>query len=301
MNQLPDQFSPGSSIQHPPCDTGASSGSNSSSNPSSSSAARQASYRRGLTTPISTSTISRPASRHSSISSNTSLVSPSGLSHFTHSNQRSRVITSSGSPRLAPLSHVGGSSVGGGGGSRLARHSPSLSTSTAGSPVSSPGGSSSQLTSLLVTQLNILLSTLKESNFDAQTEKIRRLVDDNGMELFAIYFRRLLQGNAVTIFPGAARAPAASTDNAGSYQMLVQEMQKIASDPHQAIQIAEALNTSEGELFRDFDLATFTEHFRLDPISRVAFSSACRLVSKQDIVSKGIGQKPNSQVPDKIS
>nr|POF13281.1 general negative regulator of transcription subunit 1 [Quercus suber] len=285
MSVPPDPFLPGSSNHHSAGNNAGGSSSSSLNNPPPPTV-RQTSYRRGLATPISTSTVSRPASRQSSVSSTNSLASPSVPSHFTHSNQRTRAITNSSSPRLTPLTHAGGSGVGPGGSSRLARRSPSLSSSTLGSPISSSGGSSSQLTSLVHTQLNILLSTLRESNFTQQAEKIRRLVDDSGMELFATYFRRLLQGNVSTVFPGLARAPAANGDVAGSYQMLVQEMQKVSSDPLQAVQIAEALNTSDGEIFRDFDLESFTDHFRLDPISRVALASACRLVSKQDIITK---------------
>jgi len=140
---------------------------------------------------------------------------------------------------------------------------------------------------LLVTQLNILLSTIKQNNFELQAEKIRRLVDDNDMELFPTYFRRLLQSNASTIFPSSAR-PSAAADSAGSYQMLVQEMQKILVEPQQAEKIAQSLDTSDGELFRDFDLLTFIEHFRLDQISKVALALACRTVTKPELRAKGL-------------
>nr|POF03931.1 general negative regulator of transcription subunit 1 [Quercus suber] len=294
MSVPPDPFFSGSS-NHQTAGSVAGGSSSSLHNHPPPTTIRQTSYRRGLTTPVSTTSVSRPASRQSSVSSNTSLASPSGPSYFTHSNQRTRAITNSNSPRLTPLVQASGNNVGPGGSSRLARHSPSLSSSTLGSPISSSGGSSSQLTSLVYTQLNILLSTLRESNFITQAEKIRRLVDDSGMEIFATYFRRLLQGNASTVFPGLARVPPTSADSAGSYQMLVQEVQKISSDPVQAVQIAEALNTSDGELFRDFDLESFIDHFRLDPILRVALASACRVVSKQDIVTKA-GQEDSLSI-----
>jgi CCR4-NOT transcription complex subunit 1 len=135
--------------------------------------------------------------------------------------------------------------------------------------------------------LNILLSTLKESNFDAQADKIRSLVDDNGMELFAHYFRRLLQSNAPAIFPASARAQAA-TDTSGQYKMLVDEVAKVSRDPKQAENIAQALDTSESDLFRDFDLSTFIDHFRLNPIAKVALVLPIRTSSKPDLRSKGI-------------
>ena len=83
-----------------------------------------------------------------------------------------------------------------------------------------------------------------------------------------------LQNNASTIFPGA-RAPT-SSENPGSYQLLVEEIQKILKDPLQADKIAQALDTSEGELYRDFDLATFVDHFRLDAIASALEKGAAR-------------------------
>ncbi|KAF2165848.1 hypothetical protein M409DRAFT_67163 [Zasmidium cellare ATCC 36951] len=288
-----------------------------------SSSDHQASRRAGLT-PISTSSAihnsfaaaNRPAqsptgassnyisaaanrqitSRQSSTSSASSFVSPPGS--VGPLGNRSRNATAAGSPRLAAsiasLSSAGIGSAGGGT-SRLARHSPSLSLSnSAGSPASPTGthsasGSSSQLTSLVLTQLNILLSTIKEdtdrAKWETQAEKIRRLVNGSGMEVSTTYFRRLLQSNASTIFPGAPRAPAGQ-ENAGSYQLLLEEMQKLAKDPQQADKIAQSLDTSEGDLFRDFDLATFVEHFRLDPISKTTLVLACRAVTKADLRSK---------------
>lgn len=142
------------------------------------------------------------------------------------------------------------------------------------------------MTSLLATQLNILLSTLKESNYPTQVEKIKSIVDDNGMEVFATFFRRLLQSNASTIFPSTAR-PLTATDNAGQYKLLAEEMAKIARDPQQAEKIALSLDTNESDLFRDFDLSTFSDHFRLNAIAKVALMLPIRLSSKADLRSKG--------------
>ena len=213
------------------------------------------------------------------------------------SNPRTRTVTSGSSPRVtSPISGVSALSQSGSGvgTSRLARHSPSVSLSTTGSPVSASGpysasGSSGQLTSLAVTQLNILLSTIKDdgdsAKWQAQVNKIQRLVEDNGMEVFSQFFRRLLQNNASAIFPSSGRQSTEAT--AGNYQLLVQEMQKISIDAQQATQIAEALDTSESELFRDFDLYALMDHFRLDPVARVTLALACRKVSKADLRSKG--------------
>lgn len=142
--------------------------------------------------------------------------------------------------------------------------------------------------SLLVTQLNILLSTLKESNYDTQVEKIRGLVDERGMEVFVTFFRRLLQSNASAIFPGSARPSSAANDNAGQYKLLTEEMNKVARDPQQAERIAQSLDTNESEFFRDFDLSTFMDHFRLNPMVKVALSLPIRAASKPDLRSKGM-------------
>ena len=241
-------------------------------------------------------------SRQSSTSSSNSVISPPTSSHAQsqlHSGNRARTVTSGSSPRLSSsiaslssASQPGGSISGGGAsGPRLVRHSPSVSLSSTASPVSSTGPSSAgglgQLTSLVVTQLNILLSTIKENNFDTQAEKIRNLVDDNGMEVFTTFFRRLLQSNASTIFPSSARPPAA-TDNVGQYKLLAEEMAKISRDSQQAEKIAQSLDTNESELFRDFDLSTFIDHFRLNPVAKVALVLPIRTVSKPDLRSKGM-------------
>lgn len=104
------------------------------------------------------------------------------------------------------------------------------------------------------------------------------------MEVSTLYFRRLLQSNASQIFPTAPR----TNDGGGSYPLLVSEMQKVTRNPQQAYKIAEALDTSDGDLFRDFDLSTFMDHFRLDPVAKTYLALACRSVSKQDIKTKGL-------------
>jgi CCR4-NOT transcription complex subunit 1 len=66
-------------------------------------------------------------------------------------------------------------------------------------------------------------------------------------------------------------------------------MQKLTRMPSQAAKIADALDTNtDGDLFKDFDLSTFMDHFRLDPTAKVTLALACKLVSKQDIKTKGI-------------
>ena len=101
------------------------------------------------------------------------------------------------------------------------------------------------------------------------------------MDVFTKYMRRLLQNNAAKIFSNKSIEPH------GSYQVLTEEVQKVRKDPEQATRIAESLDSTEGDLFRDFDLSTFMAHFQLDPISKTALALACRLVNKSDLKTKG--------------
>jgi CCR4-NOT transcription complex subunit 1 len=100
------------------------------------------------------------------------------------------------------------------------------------------------------------------------------------MEVFSKYFRRVLQNNAATIFGTGAR----NADPNGSYQILLTEVHKIRNDAEQAEKIAESISSNEGDLFRDFDLATFISHFKLDSIAKTMLALACR---KTDLRSKG--------------
>lgn len=107
------------------------------------------------------------------------------------------------------------------------------------------------------------------------------------MEVFSKYFRRLLVGNSPQIFPGIKR----NVENPGNYQLLVQEIEKINTDPRQATRIAETIDTSEGDIFRDFDLTTFMEHFRLDVVAKTLLTSAFLHVSNPDLKTKGTREK----------
>src|SRR2546430_13473186 len=103
------------------------------------------------------------------------------------------------------------------------------------------------------------------------------------MEVFSKYFRRLVVGNAPQIFPGVNRP----VENAGNYQMLVNEMRKVSHDPEQAGKIAESIDTADGDLFRDFDLPTFMDHFNLDPLEKIILALAFKAGSRPDLKTKG--------------
>ena len=103
------------------------------------------------------------------------------------------------------------------------------------------------------------------------------------MEAFSPYFRRNLVGNSPQIFPGINR----NVENPSTYKLLKEDMEKVTKDLEQAPRIAEVIDTSEGDIFRDFDLSTFIDHFKLDPLAKTLLASAFTHVSKPDLKSKG--------------
>lgn len=268
-----------------------------------SSSQQTSSLRKGLT-PLSTAGpvgLAKPASpnparntpgavntsRHSSVSSSSSVLSPSATQSFTRYKPATSPHIGSTTFDRAPLPAGGTQRYSRQNSSAGLGHSSGASTPTSG-----------QLTSLVLTQLNILLSTLKEDKdrgkWEAQVEKIwkvchsrtmmpgltSQLIDEHGMEVYVQYFRRLLTSNAAQV------SGAAPVDSGSTYQLLHDEVRKLATDEQQASKIASALDSSDGDP-KDFDLAAFVHHFKLDPIAVVALTVACKGVAKADIRSKG--------------
>ena len=110
-----------------------------------------------------------------------------------------------------------------------------------------------------------------------------KLVNDHGMEVFSKYFVRLVVANAPQIFSGAGR-PAS---NSGNYQILVSEMMKVAQDSDQALKIVESIDTANEDIFRDFDLSTFMEHFKMDAMEKTILALGFKLCSRTDLKTKG--------------
>lgn len=110
------------------------------------------------------------------------------------------------------------------------------------------------------------------------------------MEVFPRYFTRLVAGNAPQIFPGLNRPVA----NTGNYSLLVNEMSKISHDLDQAGKIAEAIETANEDIFRDFDLSTFMEHFKLDALEKTILALAFKSGSRPDLKTKGECQSHHS-------
>ncbi|KAL2062974.1 hypothetical protein VTL71DRAFT_6046 [Oculimacula yallundae] len=167
-------------------------------------------------------------------------------------------------------------------------HGSHHSTFSAGASPStnSPTGSNS-LTKIVVAQVYLLLSTIKEDNKDRskweqQAEQLRKLIDEHGMEVFQKYFSRLVVGNAPTIFPGINRPVA----NPSTYPILHSEVGKISHDVDQARRIAESIETANEDIFRDFDLSTFMDHFKLDALEKTILALAFKTGSRSDLKTK---------------
>lgn len=153
----------------------------------------------------------------------------------------------------------------------------------------------------------LLLSTLKDdkdkSKWDAEVEKIKRvglqrlevmspdniakysrlqLVDEYGHPLFLKMLQRLIVNNASTIW-GTAR----SAEPPGNYRLLADEIRKVTMDTTQAAKIVEAVDSGDSEVFRNFDLSTFLEHFKINALGKIVLASAFKRSSKLDLRTKG--------------
>ncbi len=91
-------------------------------------------------------------------------------------------------------------------------------------------------------------------------------------------------GNAPQIFPGLNRSVA----NPGNYAILVDELHKVSHDVSQAGKIAESIETASEDIFRDFDLSTFMEHFKLDALEKTILALAFKTSTRSDLRTKGM-------------
>jgi len=103
------------------------------------------------------------------------------------------------------------------------------------------------------------------------------------MDVFTRYFARLVATNASQIFPGPNQPPA----NPGNYHLLVGEMRKLSREFAQARKIAESIETGTEEIFRDFDLSGFMEHFQLDALQKTVLALAFKLGPRRDLKTRG--------------
>ncbi|KAI1815946.1 Not1-domain-containing protein [Poronia punctata] len=161
-----------------------------------------------------------------------------------------------------------------------------LSAGASPSTSSPTTGNSNSLTKIVVAQVYLLLSSINKdkdrAKWELQVDQLNKLLDDHGMEVFSRYFTRLVAGNAGQIFPGLGR----STANPGNYSLLVSEMRKISRDLDQATKIAESIETANEDIFRDFDLSTFMDHFKLDALEKTILALAFKFGSRADLKTK---------------
>ncbi|KAH6647533.1 CCR4-Not complex component, Not1-domain-containing protein [Truncatella angustata] len=142
-------------------------------------------------------------------------------------------------------------------------------------------------TTITITQIYVLLNLLRDNTKDRakwelQADQLKKLIDDHGMEVFPRYFARLVAQNAGTIFQGSSRpAP-----NSGDYSLLVAEMDKISHDLDQAGKIADSIETGTDNVFRNFDLSTFMEHFKLDALEKTILALAFKFGSDPNLKTK---------------
>ena len=100
------------------------------------------------------------------------------------------------------------------------------------------------------------------------------------MEVFTQFFRRAVSSNAPAIFSGAR-----DYDH-GSLKLLQEELDKVPRDPEQASKIAEAIDSSRDDIFRDFDLSTFITHFYEEPVPQTLLAIAFTRCSRADLRHK---------------
>jgi len=104
------------------------------------------------------------------------------------------------------------------------------------------------------------------------------------MEVYQKFFSRLVVGNASTIFPGHNRP----VSNPSNYKLLSDELKKVSKEPEQAGKIADAIETANEDIFRDFDLSTFMDHFKLDALEKTILALAFKPGSRSDLKTKGM-------------
>jgi CCR4-NOT transcription complex subunit 1 len=123
-----------------------------------------------------------------------------------------------------------------------------------------------------------------------------QLIDEHGMDVYTKYFARLVAANASQIFPGLNRP----VTNPGNHHLLEAEMRKITREFPQARKIAESIETGTEDIFRDFDLSTFMEHFQLDALGKTLLALAFKLGPRTDLKTKGGRRDAVSSSCDKL-
>ncbi|KAK2001242.1 CCR4-Not complex component [Colletotrichum falcatum] len=163
--------------------------------------------------------------------------------------------------------------------------SQSSALSAGASPNTSSPTGPNPLVKIAVAQVYLLLGAIKEdkdrAKWETQAEQLQKLIDEHGMEVFTKYFARLVAVHAAHIFHGQPR-PGAN----GNFHLLVTEVQKISHDINQATKIAESIETGTEDIFREFDMSTFMEAFKLDALEKTILALAFKMGSRSDLKTK---------------
>ncbi|KAL1896498.1 CCR4-NOT core subunit cdc39 [Sporothrix stenoceras] len=159
---------------------------------------------------------------------------------------------------------------------------PNQSAALGGSPVTGSPTGTNTVSKIVIAQVYVLLSSIKEDDTN-KWEQLQKLIDENGMEVFSKYFTRAVASSASQIFPGYSNRPGGTH---GQYIAVQKEMSDIAHNPEKARKIAESIETGNEEIFRDFDLSTFMEHFKLDALEKTILALAFKLGSRSDLKTK---------------
>jgi len=100
------------------------------------------------------------------------------------------------------------------------------------------------------------------------------------MDVFPKFFRRAVVANAEHIFNS-------NPTQLGSYDLLLKYVQKMRTDAEEADNVAQSIDTTEGDLFKNFDVSRFMDHFKLDPVAKTMLALSLKVASKPDLRSKG--------------
>ncbi|KAF8644127.1 hypothetical protein AX16_008656 [Volvariella volvacea WC 439] len=128
------------------------------------------------------------------------------------------------------------------------------------------------INTIVKTQIVFLLSTLTEENFDRNQIEIRSLSEHHGIETYLHFIRRL-----ISIFqsrPPQATSPAFDQSSSLTFRLLVQETQRLARDPYLADRFREGIDKGEGDVFRHFDFNRFVDRVGLRPLEKLVLASS---------------------------
>ena len=140
--------------------------------------------------------------------------------------------------------------------SRAVDSSPPYSASSVsqGQSLASPTTSSTQKIS--IAQLSILLDTNPDK--PGKSQKIQRLLESNGQEVWTVFARKAILLNASTISTGT------SSSVPSIYRLLNEQIALVCQDPLVAFQIVDSVNAGKEDYFRSHDIVNFNRHFLTD-------------------------------------